>query len=176
MDVVNTSGDSIYYIVKDLADDIRKAGCDTAKSFGVKSRFVHFEFFRLTKDQPIGKKGEVVALEVNMRPCGGFTPDMINFSRNTDVYKIWADMIAFNHSTVSEGRHAYCAFAGLRDNQEYVMSHEEIMDKYGASMKMVERIPDALSGAMGNQMYVATFDTSEEMHTFYHDILQHKYS
>lgn len=176
MDVVNTSGDSIYYIVKDLADDIRKAGRDTVKSFGVKSRFVHFEFFRLTKDQPIGKKGEVVALEVNMRPCGGFTPDMINFARNTDVYKTWADMIAFNHSTVSEGRHAYCAFAGLRDNQEYVMSHEEIMDKYGTSMKMVERIPDALSGAMGNQMYVATFDTSEEMHTFYHDILQHKYS
>ena len=38
----------------------------------------------------LGKKGQVVGLEVNMRPSGGPTPDMINFARETDVYKIWA--------------------------------------------------------------------------------------
>lgn len=36
---------------------------------------------------------------------------------------------------------------------------------------MVDRIPDALSGAMGNQMYVATFSTREEMEQFYADVL-----
>ena len=36
---------------------------------------------------------------------------------------------------------------------------------------MVDRIPDALSGAMGNQMYVATFSTREEMEQFYSDVL-----
>ena len=36
---------------------------------------------------------------------------------------------------------------------------------------MVDRIPDALSGAMGNQMYVATFSTFEEMEQFYADVL-----
>ena len=174
MDVVNNSDNSIYYIVKDLPDDTRAAGRATVKSFGVKSRFVHFEFFRLTKDQHIGKKGQIVALEVNMRPSGGFTPDMINFARNANVYKIWADMIAFDHSTSPVGRHAYCAFAGLRDAKEYVMSHDDIMAKYGHCMKMVERIPDALSGAMGNQMYMATFDTEEEMTAFYKDVLAEK--
>ena len=50
----------------------------------------------MSEDQAgMGKKGQIVALEVNMRPCGGFTPDMINFARSTNVYKIWADMIAF---------------------------------------------------------------------------------
>ena len=34
---------------------------------------------------------------------------------------------------------------------------------------MVSRIPDALSGAMGNQMYVANFPTKEEMDAFYAD-------
>ena len=174
MDVVNNSDNSIYYIVKDLPDDTRAAGRATVKSFGVKSRFVHFEFFRLTKDQHIGKKGQIVALEVNMRPSGGFTPDMINFARNANVYKIWADMIAFDHSTSPVGRHAYCAFAGLRDAKEYVMSHDDIMAKYGHCMKMVDRIPDALSGAMGNQMYMATFDTEEEMTAFYKDVLAEK--
>ena len=40
-----------------------------SRAFGVKSRFIHFEFFRMTEDQAsMGKKGQIVALEVNMRP------------------------------------------------------------------------------------------------------------
>ncbi|MDO5551371.1 MAG: ATP-grasp domain-containing protein [Lachnospiraceae bacterium] len=171
MDIVNNADNSIYYIVKDLPEDTRKAGRATVKSFGVKSRFVHFEFFRLLSDQHIGKKGDVVALEVNMRPCGGFSPDMMNFANSTDVYKIWADMIAFDRSTKPDGEHGYCAFAGLRDGKNFVMSHEDIMEKYGAQLKMEERIPDVLSGAMGNQMYVGVFKTKEEMDAFYQDVL-----
>lgn len=175
MDIVNNEDNSIYYIVKNLPEDIRKAGRAAVKSFGVKSRFVHFEFFRLTQDQEgMGKKGDVVALEVNMRPCGGFSPDMMNFANSTDVYKIWADMIAFDKSTTPEGEHAYCAYAGRRDGKNFVLSHEDIIEKYGDNMKMMERIPDVLAGAMGNQMYVATFKTKKEMDAFYKDMLKCK--
>ena len=170
MDIVNNDDNSIYYIVKDLPEDTRAAGRATVKSFGVRSRFVHFEFFRLTQDQPgMGKKGDVVALEVNMRPCGGFSPDMMNYANSTDVYKIWADMIAFDHSTKPEGVHQFCAFAGRRDGKNFRMSHEQLLQKYARQMRMVTRIPDALSGAMGNQMYVAVFPTKEEMDAFYAD-------
>lgn len=173
MDIVNNADNSIYYIVKTLKPDVKKAGRATVKSFGVKSRFVHFEFFRLLKDHKgLGKKGDVIALEVNMRPCGGFTPDMINFAHSTNVYKIWADMIAFGHSTVPVGKHAFCAFAGLRDGKDFVMSHEDIMKAYGENMKMVGRIPDVLAGAMGNQMYVAVFDTEKQMKAFYENVLK----
>ena len=172
MDIVNNNDNSIYYIVNELPEDTREAGRATVKAFGVKSRFVHFEFFRLLSDQKIGKKGEVVALEVNMRPCGGFSPDMMNFANSTDVYKIWADMIAFDHSTKPVGERAYCAFAGLRDDKNFVMSHDDILAKYGANMRMEARIPDVLSGAMGNQMYVANFSTKEEMDQFYQDVLK----
>ena len=173
MDIVNHSDNSIFYILKNLPDDTRAAGRATIKSFGVKSRFVHFEFFRLLKDQEgLGKKGELVALEVNMRPSGGVTPDMIDFAHSTDVYKIWADMIAFDRSTMPVGKHAYCAFAGRRDGKDFIMGHEDIMAKYGENMKMVERIPDVLSGAMGNQMYVAIFPSQKELDAFYEDILK----
>ncbi|MBQ6833862.1 MAG: carbamoylphosphate synthase large subunit, partial [Lachnospiraceae bacterium] len=87
-------------------------------------------------------------------------------------YKIWADMIAFDHSTVEVGEHQFCAFAGLRDGKNFVMNHADIMEKYGHNMKMVDRIPEVLSGAMGNQMYVATFPTEEEMNTFYRDVTE----
>ena len=52
------------------------------------------------------------------------------------------------------------------------MKHQDIMNKYGWNVKMVERIPDALSGAMGNQMYVANFETKEEMDSFYADVVR----
>ena len=173
MDIVNHADNSIFYILKNLPEDTRAAGRATVKSFGVKSRFVHFEFFRLLKDQEgLGKKGELVALEVNMRPSGGVTPDMIDFAHSTDVYKIWADMIAFDRSTMPVGEHAYCAFAGRRDGKDFIMGHEDIMAKYGDNMKMVERIPDVLSGAMGNQMYVAIFPSQKELDAFYEDILK----
>ena len=175
MDIVNDEDNSIYYIVKDLSADTRKAGRATVKSFGVKSRFVHFEFFRLTQDQEgMGKKGDVVALEVNMRPCGGFSPDMMNFANSTNVYKIWADMIAFDRSTLEDGEHAFCAYAGRRDGKDFAMDHEAIMNKYGENMKMVGRIPDVLADAMGNQMYVATFPTKQKLDAFYRNVLKLK--
>ena len=172
MDIVNNNDNSIYYIVKDLPDDTRAAGRAAVKSFGVKSRFIHFEFFRMTEDQAsMGEKGKIVALEVNMRPCGGFTPDMINFARSTNVYKIWADMVAFGGTDMPVGEHFYCAYAGRRDGKPFALSHEQIMQKYQPNMRMVDRIPDALADAMGNQMYVATFSTEEEMNQFYKDVL-----
>ena len=170
MDIVNNNDNSIYYIVKDLPEDTREAGRATVKSFGVKSRFVHFEFFRLNEDhEGLGKKGQIMALEVNMRPCGGFTPDMINFARSTNVYKIWADMIAYDSTLMREGEHQYCAFAGRRDGKDFKLDHEALMAKYGGHMRMVDRIPEALSGAMADQMYIATFSAREELDAFYAD-------
>ena len=173
MDIVNNQDNSIYYIVKDLPEDVRRAGRAAVKSFGVKSRFIHFEFFRLTQDQPgMGKKGDVVALEVNMRPCGGFTPDMIDYAYSTDVYKIWADMIAFDHTDMPVRERSFCAFAGRRDGKHFVLSHEDLLAKYGSHIRMSGRLPEVLAGAMGNQIYIATFPTYEEMEAFYADVLK----
>ena len=171
MDIVNTNGNSIYYIVNELAPDVRDAGRRTVKAFGVKSRFVHFEFFRLTADQFLGKKGDVIALEVNMRPCGGFTPDMMNYANSTDVYKIWADMIAYDSTLVTTGERFFCAYAGRRDGKPFRYSDEQLAHIYAANIKEIGRIPDALAAAMGNTYFLANFKTREEMNAFYKDAL-----
>lgn len=168
MDMVNQSDDCKFYIVKDLPEDTKRAGRATVQAFGVKSRFVHFEFFRLRQDQKgLGRRGEIMALEVNMRPCGGFGPDMMDYANSTDVYKIWADMIAFDRSTKSEGAHAFCAYVGRRDGKQYQLSHEEILSRYGDAVRMSGRLPDALSVAMGNQFYMATFPEMAEVEAFF---------
>ena len=172
MDIVNEQQSSLFYILKKLPSDTRKAGRAVVKAFGVKSRFVHFEFFRLQRDQEgLGKTGDLVALEVNMRPSGGFTPDMINFAHSTDVYKIWADMIAFDETTMPAGISAFCAFVGRRDGKDYVLDDAALSGKYSKQICMEDRMPDALSGAMGNRMYIATFSTEKQMAAFYKDAL-----
>ena len=107
-----------------------------------------------------------------MRPAGGYTPDMYNYAYETDVYKIWADMIAFDESKKSLGKRHYCTFMGRRDGVAYKMDHNAVMAKYGHCMKMHGRIPEALSGAMANQMYVANFDNEDAMWQYYRDLLE----
>ncbi len=172
MDIVNDGDNSLYFILRDLPEDTRAAGRATAKAFGVRSRFIHFEFFRLTQDQEgLGKKGELVGLEVNMRPSGGYTPDMIDYAHGTNVYKVWADMIAFDKTDIPEKDRYFCAYLGRRDGKKFVLSHEEVMRRYGERMKLVGRIPQVLAGAMGDQMYIAVFPTREEMDKFFEDTL-----
>ena len=173
MDVVNNNEDSYYYLHRDVPQDIRDAGLRTVAAFGVKSRFVHLEFFRLTEDQPgLGKKDDLIGLEVNMRPAGGYTPDMYNYAYETDVYKIWADMIAFDESKKGLGKRHYCTFMGRRDGVAYKMDHNAVMAKYGHCMKMQRRLPAALASAMGDVIYIVNLETEQERDTFLRELAE----
>ena len=171
IDIVNSMGDLSYWTQKNVPEALRDMGFRTIKAFGAKSRFFHCEFFRLnTGKKGLGEKGDYVALEVNMRPAGGYTPDLINYANSVDCYQIWADMVCYDevrHQNL-EGPHYFCVYAGRRDCHTYKHSHEEIMEKYGSAMKMCDRIPDVLSLDMGNQMYVINVDTEEERDEFIH--------
>lgn len=173
MDIVNDKIDLSYYTAASLPPALRKAGRAAVKSFGVKSRFVHLEFFRLTKAKKgLGDIGDFVGLEVNMRPAGGYTPDMMNFAHSTDVYQIWAEMVKYDKRILPDGNnHHYCVYASRRDCYSYVHSHEEILDKYGSDIVMCERMPELLSAAMGNQMYTAhakDFESAQAFIEFVH--------
>ena len=167
-DMVNKGFDLAYYTTDYVPEQLKKYGRAALKAFKVRSRFVHFEFFRLTQARKnLGEVGDFVGLEVNMRPAGGYTPDMMDYAHNTDVYEIWAEMVAYNERRLPDiGGDRFCAYASRRDIHKYVHTHEEIMEKYGDRMKMCERMPDVLSGAMGNQMYTAVLDSIEEVEAY----------
>ena len=168
MDSVNNKDDSIFYIEKRIADDLREIGRKAVKSFGVKSRFIHFEFFRLTEDHAyLGSKGTIIGLEVNLRPSGGFTPDMYNYANSTNVYKDWADMVCYDRLTVPDyPEKYYCVSAGTRKEKHYLHSHEEVMAAYGDKIMMATVLDAALASAMGDLIYLARFSTEEEMNEF----------
>lgn len=92
----------------------------------------------------LGNVGDFVALEVNMRPGGGFTPDMLNYAHAVDVYKIWADMITYDKSNQpNTPENYYCVFAGRRDGVTYRLDHNAMMEKYRYALKQWDRMPEA---------------------------------
>ena len=169
METVSENKNSCFYLRSVLPDDILKAGRAAVKAFKVKSRMIHFEFFRLDRDQHIGKKNDIVALEVNMRPSGGISPTMMNWANGTDVYKIWADMVAFDKTEKGRERKEVCAFASRRDGLQFRIPYEEVRNKY--NLLQEGRVEEALSGAMANYMYIANFKTEDEARAFIQDVL-----
>jgi hypothetical protein len=168
MDIVNEKKDLAYYTVDQVPEALKKLGRATVKAFEVKSRFVHLEFFRLTKARKgLGEVGDFVGLEVNMRPAGGYTPDMMNYAHATDVYQIWADMVTADRRILPDsGNHHYCVYASRRSCYNYVHTHEEILEKYGDKIKMCEMMPELMHAAMGEQMYTAYVKDLKETEEF----------
>ena len=174
MEMVTDHVPTYYYVDKEVPADVEAAGKATLKAFGVYSRFFHLEFFRLTEAKPgLGDVGDIVALEVNMRPAGGYTPDMLNFGQSVDVYQIWADMVAFDELRHEyTGPHSYCIYAGRRDENHYVLTLPQLEARCGTHARLFTRMPDALAGTMGNQVAIACFDTLPEVENFVQSAFQ----
>ena len=168
MDIVNKDLDLMYYTCPAVPETLRELGRKTVKAFGVDRRFVHLEFFRLTKARKgLGEIGDFVALEVNMRPAGGYTPDMMDFAHSTDVYQIYADMVAFDARKLPDAaEHFYCVYASRKDGHTYTRTHDEIMAQYGSRMMMQEEMPPMNWPQMGRYMYTARLETFEEAQAF----------
>jgi biotin carboxylase len=168
MDIVNGNLDMPYYVLPEVPEQLRERGRATLKAFGVKSRFVHFEFFRLTKARKgLGEVGDFVGLETNMRPAGGYTPDMMNYAHSTDVYTIWADMVVSDKRLLPEsGDDHWCVYYGRRDSHVYAHSHEDVWARYGSQIAMCDRIPAAIAPDLGDQMYMAHVRSEEELQEY----------
>jgi hypothetical protein len=107
---------------------------------------------------------------------------MINYAHSTDVYKIWADMICYDKSQLASAyqhnsgnalslpwhNEYYCAFASRRDIYKYAHSNEDVKNKYKDRLVMCERMPEILSGAMGNQMFTVKLDEYNDVEEFVH--------
>lgn len=49
------------------------------------------------------------------------------------------------------------------------------MTKYSKNIRMADRLPDVLAAAMGNQIYIATFQSKREMDNFFQDALKYEF-
>lgn len=176
MDLVNDQKDVWFYSLKEIPEELKDIGRRVVSTFESNCRFFHCEYFKMNSDKEgLGKKGDIVALEVNMRPPGGYIPDMINFANEIDVYQIWADMITYNKGVYDADKRMYsCVYAARRDTHNYRYSHSKIMEKFAKQLRLVQRNPVVIAKAMGDSAYIACFDNEKEAIQFARYILKEK--
>lgn len=167
-DIVHGGLDLSYRSLPEVDPELSRLGRAAARAFGLTSRFVHLEFFRLAHDRPgLGSAGDYVGLEVNVRPPGGTTPEMMNYAHATNVYQVWADMVCFDERrTPRDGADAFCVYASRRDAHRYAHGHDEVLARWGAAVMSHGRVPAALSDDMGDYQYTARLETRDEADEF----------
>ena len=167
MDVVNDKSEVSCYSRIKIPEKLMDIGKRVVKAFDTTSRFFHFEFFILKEDHDnLGKKGDYVGLEVNMRPPGGFIPDLINYAYDFNIFDLWAEMIIDDTFIVNKQKVYSTGFAGRWLNKEYAYSIEELQGKYGAHILFVIHLPDALKDAMGDYVIGVRFGSEKETKQF----------
>lgn len=169
-DVVNKDIDLFYLSNKEYDEKLEEAGRKTVAAYDMPAHFFHFEFFRLTKDKKgVGKKGDIVGLEVNMRPPGGIMPELMDYEHDIDVYQVWADMMVHDKLYVDIERKYVGIYVSRRDHHNYQHTHEEIMEKYGEYVMQYNKVDDIFSAVMGNHVYLMRAENkaqAEEMIDF----------
>jgi ATP-grasp domain-containing protein len=147
-----------YYTLREIPADLESLGRRTLEAFDVRERFFHFEFFRQTGT------GDLLALEVNMRPPGGLTTDMFNYSCDINIYDAWASILAGKGFPYPDYTHKYfCCYASRKSNRSYAHSEQEILKAYGDKISHHESISGIFSGALGNYGYIARSPDLDEV-------------
>ena len=152
------TGENVSYTQNVQATDLNDIGPRVVKAFGLRNRFFHFEFFRLDEDKKgLGKRGDVLGLEVNMRAPGGYIPDKMNYAYNVDVYQIWAEALTLGENRSFPNYHfqRYVTHFGRSEKVEYRHSADEVRAQLGHKLLLEKVPPKSISGGMGAQVFVA---------------------
>lgn len=147
MEVVNAQLDIYYWMPRVIPADVQEVGRAMARAFDLRERPFHFEMFRKTD-------GSLVPLEVNMRPPGGWTVDMWNYSNDFDFYHEWANVLVNGVFDAEIARPYVVLYASRRDARDYVLTHDEVLAEFGDLIIHEGRMERVLATAMGDHGYV----------------------
>jgi hypothetical protein len=147
MESVNEARDLYYWIPREIPDDVQAVGRAMARAFDLRERPFHFELFR-TPD------GNLVPLEVNMRPPGGLTVDMFNFANDFDFYREWANVVVNGRFDAIVSRPYAALYVSRRDGREYAISHEDVLREFAPLIDTETRMDSVFAAAIGDYGYL----------------------
>jgi hypothetical protein len=127
--------DGFYYSLRSIPPALEQVARRALAAFALRQRFFHLEFFARAD-------GSYVALEMNVRPPGGFTTDMMNYACDFDVYALWAAVILGDSlEDFWYERKFHTAHAGRRHERAYEHSPEALPGQLGDTLVRVNPIP-----------------------------------
>ncbi|MFH1980967.1 MAG: carboxylate--amine ligase [Pseudomonadota bacterium] len=165
METVNQARHIYYHSLREIPPALEAAGRRCVAAFNVRERFFHIEFFKTGPEI-------FTALEVNMRPPGGYTTDMFNYACDIDVYRLWAELLVGGITTFDFKRRYHCCYASRKNRYTYRHTHEAIMARYGEAIVQVASVPGVFASALGDVGYIFRTEAVETVHEiarFIHD-------
>lgn len=136
-----------YHSLRTMPPALEAVGTRMVEAFGVRERFFHIEFFRLPDEV-------YLAIEINVRPPGGFTVDMMDFSCDVDLYDWWARLILGQPTPTSFERRYACAHVSRRFEHRYKYPHEAVLARLGPALAHFGPVPAAFAEGMGDLAYL----------------------
>jgi carbamoylphosphate synthase large subunit len=140
--------DGFYYSLREVPRALAELGQRAVRAFGIRERFFHAEFFARAD-------GSYVALEMNLRPPGGFTTDLMNYAADMDVYSLWAAIVTGQRlSGFKHDLKYHTAHAGRRRTRTYRMSDAELRHRLGNTLVAVRSVTPSSADTMGDTAYL----------------------
>lgn len=155
LDLMIYKMDNSYYVLKDMDPKLRIYGESIVKTFGMKERFFHIEFFRDGDDY--------VAIEYNNRPAGGFTIDVYNFAHSIDLYKGYAAIVAGKDFPSTHLKPLFCLATSRRASTNYAYAESDLLEKYRDNFKVKKDMPTAFAELQGDYLYMLTTSSRKQM-------------
>jgi hypothetical protein len=149
MESVLEQRELVIWSLKELPPALDALGRRTVAALGLRERWFHLEFFRL-------EDGGFVALEANLRPPGSFLTDMMNYTCDIDVYRLWARMLTGEAlSDFQYTRKYHVCHTSRRAGRAYKHPHSEVMSRLGPALLEHREMPSVFHSALGNEMYLS---------------------
>jgi len=148
METVVEQRDISFWSHTEIPPALDVLGRQVVAAFGLRERWFHLEFFRLPD-------GRFMALEANLRPPGGFMVDMMNYTCDIDVYRLWARVVTGD--PVADFRYTpryHVCHSARRESHRYLHSREDVEKKLGASLILHRRLPAIYHSLLGEEMYL----------------------
>ena len=148
LEFVSEQRDVAYHSRRSIPPALVESGLRAVAALDLRTQFFHAEFFALPD-------GSYLPLEVNLRPPGGFSTDLFNYTFDFDCYDLWAAMILGQlpaELPTPEARY-HCAHASRRD-RSYRHGHDELVARLGPLLVHWQDLPPAIAYAMGSPVYL----------------------
>ncbi len=146
MEIVSERRPMHYYSYREIPPRLEELGRRAVQAFDVRERFFHIEFFHHGADR-------YSALEINVRPPGGFSMDMMNYACDIDLFQWWADLVVQNRHDFHYERKYHVAHASRRHGIHYRHAHDQLLAALAPILVAHREVPQALSDAMGDYAY-----------------------
>jgi hypothetical protein len=155
METVLEQRDISFWSLKEIPPALDAMGRKAVEALGLRERWFHLEFFKLAD-------GGYMVLEANLRPPGGFMTDMMNYTCDIDVYRLWARLVT--GEPVADFRytpHHHVVHTARRSSRHYVQSHAQLVERLGPALLVHRHLPSVYHSLMGTEMYLTRHESME---------------